>query len=230
MVCHGAQNHENAGGHGGEHSTPPLMKTDRHFPPPPQFNQAPLPCDDITPQRLRAILRAEEIAQIAESLIALPLNDELPFPGTARGFALHCVRSAGTAAAEAIAQLVGAPKLKSDAADTLDGVMLIHPREHWGVIGPMRGDLVLYSDEHAAVVTKPLCMGCAHFEAVTLGGDPPVIAKVTQWLAAVKWIVRAVDESEPPPAALDMASPDVRAALDAEADGKRAKKKRTGIG
>lgn len=178
------------------------MKTDTHFPPPPQFNQPPLPCDDITPQRQRAIDRAAKIAEAAEGMIGMSLDGELPFVGTARGFALHCVATALTSLTvrDGIAALVGAEKLKEGAADELPDVMLIHPRKHWGVLGPMRGDTVLYADGHCAVVTKPLCMGCQHFEAVTLGGDPPVIAKVTQWLSAVKWIVRAVDEREALPA------------------------------
>jgi hypothetical protein len=176
------------------------MKTDTQFPPPPQFNQPPLRCDEITPQRALAIRRAEKIAEKAESCVGMSLDGELPFIGTARGFALHCVSEAYLPASivSGIAQLVGEAKLKSDTADLIDGVMLIHPREHWGILGPMRGDIVLYRDGYAAVVTKPLCMGCQHFEAVALGGEPPQIMKGTHMLAAVRWIVRAVDEAPEP--------------------------------
>lgn len=175
------------------------MKIDHHFPPPPQYNQLPLRCDDITPQRQRALNRLSEFAAVAESLVGtLSLELETPFVATARGFALHCVKSSPFA--EEVAELLSRARIHLDAQDHVDAphVMLIDPRRHWGVLGPIRGDVVLFPGDHAAIVTKPLCMGCQHFEAVSLvsSDGPPQIALLTHWLSTVRWIIRVVDESE----------------------------------
>lgn len=182
------------------------MKTDHHFPPPPQFNQPPLRCDDISPARQRALNRLSEFAAVAESRIGTlnceprTENSELPFPSTARGFALHVF--SGSPFADEVAELLSRSKINIVADDHIDAphVMLIDPRQHWGVLGPIRGDITLFADGHAAVVTKPLCMGCQHFEAVSLvsSDGPPQIALLTHWTSTVRWIVRVVDESEEP--------------------------------
>jgi len=174
------------------------MKPDTLFPPPPHYGQPPLRCDDIPPPRQRAIQRLSLIGDEAENCVGMDLSGELPFPGTAKGFVSHVLRDHPFA--PQIGALLVAAKIKADAADELPGVMLIHARTYWGRVSPMRGDIVIHADGifpgHVSIVTRPLCMGCQHYEAVTLAGGPPQIAKVTQWHSAVKWIVRAVDESE----------------------------------
>lgn len=178
------------------------MKPDILFPPPPHYNQPPLPCSDIPPERQRALQRLSEFAALAEECVGMSLEGEVPFVGTARGFALHVFKASPFA--DELAALLARSKINVTAADHVDAphVMLIDPRRYWGVLGPVRGDVVLFSDGHAAVVTKPLCMGCQHFEAVALttdalpASDMPQIARLVHWLSTVKWILRLVDESE----------------------------------
>lgn len=199
------------------------MKIDASFPPPPQHNQKPLPCSDITPARQRALDRLASIAAFAESLIgSIPAASAEapppPYPATTRGFALHCFKDA-TYVAE-IAELLARSKVHIAENDHVDmpHVMLIDVRKYWGVLGPIRGDIVLFADGQAAVVTAALCRGCQHFEAVSLTLDAePQIVKRTQWTSTVKWIIRLVDEDElPAQAAPEMASPDVHNAITSE--------------
>lgn len=223
------------------------MKIDHAFPPPPQFKQKTLPCSDLTPTRKLALERLEAIAAAAEALIGMDLSGGLPFAGTSRGFVLHC--AVASRHVENIAKILSAPKIMRGDADDLEGVMLIDIRAKWGVLGPMRGDIVLLADGHASIVTTPLCLGCQHFESVSLTGEPPAVAKTTQWLAASKWIVRAIDESAAPlavvekvetPVVIDNAgntyaegdAPDMSEATSEPGDAvdKKTKKKRTGIG
>jgi hypothetical protein len=201
------------------------MNIDHHFPPPPQYNQPPLRCDDITPARQRAINRLSEFAAVAESLVGT-LNIEHPesslqYPATARGFALHCVK--GSPHAEEVAELLSRARIHLDAHDHVDAphVMLIDPRKHWGVLGPIRGDVVLFPGDHAAIVTKPLCMGCQHFEAVSLvsSDGPPQIALLTHWLSTVRWIIRVVDEREDDPQIAPIGQISDEASLPAETSG-----------
>jgi hypothetical protein len=196
------------------------MKTDTLFPPPPQFNQPPLRCDDIPPARQRALHRLSDFAAVAESLIGtIQEGAELPYPGTARGFALHVFSTSPFA--EEIAELLSRSKINIIANDHVDAphVMIIDPRRYWGVLGPIRGDITLFADGHAAVVTKPLCMGCQHFEAVSFVSTdgPPQIAKLTHWLSTVRWIVRLMDERENEPSSLAEASSEAGSPPAAEA-------------
>ena len=178
------------------------MKTDLLFPPPQQFNQPPLPCSDIPLARLRALARLAGFAARAESLIGeippVPEGAEPLYKATSRGFALHCL-AASPFVSEA-AELLALGRLTLAAADHVDAphVMLIDVRKCWGVLGPLAGDIVLFADGSAAVVTKPLCRGCQNFEGVSLETEgPPQIVKKVHWTATLKWIVRLVDESEP---------------------------------
>lgn len=175
------------------------MNIDTQFPPPPQHNQPPLPCDDITPPRQRALDRLSVIASIAEAQIGILSLDGVPgYKVTARGFATHCFESSPFGSE--IAELLSRAKLSITASDHVDAehVMLINPRKYWGILGPLRGDIVIFADGHAAIVTKPLCRGCQHFEAVSLVSTdgPPQIVKATHWTSTVLWIVRLIDERE----------------------------------
>lgn len=225
------------------------MKPDASFPPPPQFNQPPLPCSDLTPQRQWALDRLAGFAVIAEGLVgSIPEpsaeTPPQPYPITSRGFALHCL-AASPFVAE-VAELLGRSKLNINSEDHVDAphVMIIDVRKYWGVLGPIRGDIVMFADGQVAIVTKALCMGCMHFEGVSLSIEGvPQIVKQVHWTSTLKWIIRLVDESPlpvPPPAevpAPDMASADVHAAQNSEAPATPAdgaptgrKTKRTGIG
>jgi hypothetical protein len=142
------------------------------------------------------------------------------YPATSRGFALYCVQASPYFAE--VAELLGRSKLIITAPDHVDAphVMLIDVRKYWGTLGPISGDIVLFADGNAAVVTKALCMGCQHFEGVSLKVDgPPVIEKQVHWASTLKWIIRIVDESDAQPVLIgvDMASADVHAALNSEA-------------
>lgn len=175
------------------------MKTDTLFPPPPQFNQPPLRCDDISPARQRALNRLSDFATVAEAMIGtLNLELETPFVATARGFALHVFSASPFA--EEIAELLSRSKINIIANDHVDAphVMIIDPRRYWGVLGPIRGDIALFADGHAAVVTKPLCRGCQHFEAVSFVSTdgPPQVAKLTHWTSTVRWLLRLIDERD----------------------------------
>lgn len=226
------------------------MKIDAFFPPPPQYKQKPLPCSDLTPQRQYALLHLAAFAAMAESLVGpvpVPVGDEPPlYPATSRGFALHCYKASPFFAE--VAELLGRSKLNINAADHVDAphVMIIDVRKYWGVLGPIRGDIVMFADGQVAVVTQSLCMGCQNFEGISLTMDgPPEIVKGSHWTSTLKWIIRLVDESPPAtPApvieeapAQDVASADMHAALDAAppADGEPAAptvkrdRKRTGI-
>lgn len=185
------------------------MKLDTAFPPPPQHRQPPLPCSDITPARQRALDRLSDFATTAEGLIGT-LNIEHPessieYPATARGFVLFALRASPFASE--VAGLLSRSKLTITENDEVDAphVMIVDVRRHWGVISPLRGDVVIFGDGHAAIVTQPLCMGCQHFEAVSLttdalpASDAPQIARLTHWLSTVRWIVRLVDEGEDDP-------------------------------
>jgi|GEM_PF-6226492 len=210
------------------------MIIDLSFPPPPQYNQPPLPCSDLSPERLRALSRLDVFAAVAESLLgsigAPAYSSVLPYVATSRGFVLHCF-TASPFLAE-LAELLACGKTSLTADDHIDAphVMLIDPRRFWGVLGPLRGDIVLFADGSASIVTAPLCMGCQHFIAVSLDTEvAPQIVLRTQWTSTIRWIIRLIDET---PAALpDMASADVResiesaVAADAEPDSKRKRKR-----
>ena len=234
------------------------MKPDVLFPPAPQFNQKPLPCSDLTPARLRALDRLAAFAAVAESLIgSIPApaadNPPLPYPATSRGFALHCF--AASPFVSEVAALLAAAKLNTAAGDHVDTphVMVIDVRKYWGTLGPIRGDIVLFADGSASVVTKALCMGCQNFEGVSLAVDAaPQIVKGVHWSSTLKWIIRLVDESDAPapapvPAAATPApviapaeatpapaaatpAPDAAPAADAATDATTKKAKKTGIG
>lgn len=178
------------------------MKIDAFFPPPPQYKQKPLPCSDLTPARQNALLHLAAFAAIAESLVGpvpVPAGDEPPlYPATSRGFALHCYKASPFVAE--VAELLGRSKLNINAADHVDAphVMIIDVRKYWGVLGPIRGDIVLFADGQAAVVTQSLCMGCQNFEGISLYVDgPPEIVKKSHWTSTLKWIIRLVDEQTP---------------------------------
>jgi len=210
------------------------MTTDLSFPPPPQYNQPPLPCSDLSPARLRALARLDVFATTAEALLgsigAPAYSSALPYVATSRGFVLHCF-AASPFHAE-LAELLACGKTSLAADDHIDAphVMLIHARSYWGVLGPLRGDIAVFADGSAAVVTAPLCMGCQHFIAVSLATEvAPQIVLRTQWTSTIRWIIRLIDET---PAALpDMAIADVResiesaVAADAEPDSKRRRKR-----
>ena len=202
------------------------MKIDACFPPPPQYKQKPLPCSDLPPARQHALIHLAACAAVAESLVGpvpMPLGDEKPlFPATSRGFALHCYKASPFV--DELAELLGRSKLNINAEDHVDAphVMIIDVRKYWGVLGPIRGDIVMLADGQVAVVTQSLCMGCQNFEGVSLKMDgPPEIVKGSHWTSTLKWIIRLVDESPLPPpveaAGPDMASADVHAALNSEA-------------
>lgn len=201
---------------------PHAMKIDAFFPPPPQFKQKPLPCSDLTPQRQNALLHLAAFAAVAESLVGavpVPVGDEPPlYPATSRGFALHCFKASPFMAE--VAELLSRSKINLASEDHVDAphVMIIDVRKYWGVLGPIRGDIVMFADGQVAVVTQPLCRGCQNFEGISLTLDgPPEIVKQSHWTSTLKWIIRLVDESPPAvpaPVAPDMASPDVRAALE----------------
>lgn len=191
------------------------MKTDKLFPPPPQFNQPPLRCDDIPPARQRALDRLSQFAGVAESLVGslAGFSQELTektkgsepgpppgFPATSRGFALHVFRDSPFA--DEIEALLSRSKIHVTQNDEVDAphLMLIDVRRHWGVLGPIRGDIALFADGSVSVVTRPLCMGCQHFEGVSLLTDAePRIEKRTHWTSTVRWLLRLVDESEDDP-------------------------------
>ena len=202
------------------------MKIDAFFPPPPQYKQKPLPCSDLTPQRQNALLHLAAFAAIAESLVGpvpVPVGEEKPpYPATSRGFALHCYKDSPFVAE--VAELLGRSKLNINSEDHVDAphVMIIDVRKYWGVLGPIRGDIVMFADGQVAVVTQSLCMGCQNFEGISLTMDgPPEIVKGSHWTSTLKWIIRLVDESPLPPpveaAGPDMASADVHAALNSDA-------------
>lgn len=197
------------------------MKIDAFFPPAPQYNQPPLKCSDLTPGRQRALSRLAAIAAYAESLVG-SLKIEHPassiqFPATSRGFALHCIQASPYAAE--VAELLGRSKLIITGPDHVDAphVMLIDVRRYWGTLGPLAGDIVLFADGQAAVVTRPLCMGCQHFEGISLDVEgPPQIVKKVHWASTLKWIIRLVDE-EPETAAPAEASAPERGGINGEA-------------
>ena len=196
------------------------MKIDAFFPPPPQFNQPPLKCSDLTPGRQNALGRMSAFAAVAEQLVgSIPApaadNPPLPFPATSRGFALRCL-AASPFVAE-VAALLALAKLTISAGDHVDAphVMLIDVRRYWGVLGPLRGDVVLFADGNAAIVTQALCMGCQHFDGISLStADAPQIVKQVHWASTVKWIIRLVDES-PLPAPATPAPAEAAPAADA---------------
>lgn len=176
------------------------MKTDKLFPPPPQFNQPPLRCDDIPPARQRALHRLGAFAAHAEACVGMSLAGELPFAATSRAFAQHCFRDSPFA--DEVEALLSRSKIHVTQNDEVDAphLMLIDVRRHWGVLGPIRGDIALFADGSVSVVTRPLCMGCQHFEGVSLLTDAePRIEKRTHWTSTVRWLLRLVDESEDDP-------------------------------
>lgn len=227
------------------------MKVDLQFPPAPQYGQAPLRCDDVKPPRERALQRLARIAEAAEGMRGIVVDGTQPFGATSKGFAMHCVVGAfgawdaGSLTGRAGFLLTEA-KIKQADAEALENVMLINPRQYWGTLGPIRGDIVICPNDFAAVVVKPLCNGCQDFEAVSLcdDGDGLVtIGQNKQWMAGVKWIIRVIDESpwseaelaamkaaeeakaaaekpvtEAAPVVADIASPEVRAAVQAEGE------------
>jgi len=210
------------------------MTTDLSFPPPPQYNQPPLPCSDLSPERIRALARLDGFAAVAEALLgsigAPAYSSALPYVATSRGFVLHCF--AASPFRDELAELLACGKTSLTADDHIDAphVMLIHARSYWGVLGPLRGDIVLFADGSASIVTAPLCMGCQHFKGVSLDTEvAPQIVLRTQWHSTIRWIIRLIDET---PAALpDMASADVSESIesaapaDSEPEAKRKRKR-----
>ena len=221
------------------------MKIDVLFPPAPPFDSTPLPCADLTPDRLRALARLSAFATEAERLVgslsAATDAPAPPFPATTRGFAQYCFRDSPFAAE--LAELLARSKINITANDHVDvpHVMVIDVRRYWGVLGPIRGDIVVFADGQVSVVTKALCHGCQHFEGVSLQIEAPVqVVKRTHWTSTVMWILRLVDESPEAVPAPAEAAPVAPAPADAApaspapapADGAPApaRKKKTGIG
>lgn len=65
------------------------------------------------------------------------------------------------------------------------------------LLWPLPGDVLVFCDGHAAIVTGPQCAGCRHCEvvemtpALALGeGQPLVIRESIVWLSGVRWILR----------------------------------------
>lgn len=91
---------------------------------------------------------------------------------------------------------------------SMENKALLIERGHFHLLGPIRGDIVIFSDGHVAIVTVPQCSGCRHFEAAEFtprsgAAQVPSVFTSKHWLTTVNAIVRLVFA----PAAKDAAAP-----------------------
>lgn len=79
---------------------------------------------------------------------------------------------------------------------------LIDVKAKWGVsgLGPMRGDIAIFTDGHCAIVTKSMCRKCQHFECVEFTPaeqpeQPPTIRLRVHFTATLTHLLRVVIET-----------------------------------
>lgn len=192
------------------------MKADTDWPAPPRhgvaFDTQPQP--DLKLSRAFAVRVLDHLACHAEHA-ALPkdvdgeptlLPDGLPY-GSPETFIDHFIKlNEERFSDEITAPLALHPPTVAASSGSwvgwasrpeVQGQVVLIERRLFHVLGPIRGDIVVFSDGHAAIVTYPQCSGCRHFKAV--GFTPrsgttfvPSVYENMHWMSTVHCIVRLV--------------------------------------
>jgi hypothetical protein len=189
------------------------MKFDTLWPVPSRSGASPADVvpTELPPRRLHAVTVLDAIATAAESEV-LPLvegertmlPEERPYR-TPAAFVANRLESVlqplgygslsapvtgvsgrGQAALVAWREAVATPAL-ADVSMMIEGSLYRH------LMSPMRGDVAVFADGTAGIVTKEQCSGCRHFEVAEVPDEGiPSVIRSTRWLTNVAFILRLV--------------------------------------